>query len=155
MILSLGFAQLPMPHGRALACPVVDLMVNGVEEAPLRCLIDTGAASVRLPGSTAATLGVDLGDVTPSPPHVIGGTRTLLYDVDLPLSCAGYDWHATVSFCVPDFAGFGLAGIRGFFDKIYVGVDGYLQVVELEPHEDRLERLGLDSTGTPRKDSQP
>jgi hypothetical protein len=32
-----------------------------------------------------------------------------------------------------DFAGFGLAGLRGFFDKIYVGLDGYLQVVELEP----------------------
>jgi hypothetical protein len=56
---------------------------------------------------------------------------------------------ALVSFCMPDFAGLGLAGLQGFFDKIYVGVDGYLQLVELEPHDHRLRRLGLDSAGRP------
>ena len=65
------------------------------------------------------------------------------------LACAGFEWQATVSFCTPDFAGFGLAGLRGFFDKIYVGIDGYVQLVELEPHDDRLGRLNLDSTGRP------
>lgn len=149
MILTVEFAQLPMPSGGALACPVVDLTINGVEEAPLRCLINTGAAGVRLPGSTAAALGVDLADVLPKPPHVIGGIQTRLYDADVELACAGFEWQTIVSFCLPDFAGFGLAGIRGFFDKIHVGVDGYLQVVELEPHDDRLDRLGLDSTGRP------
>jgi hypothetical protein len=149
VILSVEFAHLPMPRGGGLACPVVDLTINGVVEAPLRCLIDTGAAGVRLPGSTAEVLGVDLSGAIPGPPHLIGGTETLLHEADVELACAGYEWQATVSFCVPDFAGFGLAGIRGFFDKIYVGVDGYLQVVQLEPHDDRLERLGLDSAGRP------
>ena len=147
MILTVEFAQLPMPRGRTVACPVVDLTVNGVDEAPLRCMIDTGAGGVRLPGSAADALGVDLSDVEPGPPHIIGGTETHLYDADVSLACAGFEWQATVSFCMPDFAGFGLAGLRGFFDKIYVGLDGYLQVVELEPHDDRLRRLGLDSTG--------
>jgi hypothetical protein len=151
VILTVEFARLPMPRGGALACPVVDLTINGVDEAPLRCLIDTGAAGVRLPGSTAAALGVDLADTAHGPPHLIGGTKTLLHEAEVQLSCAGHEWQTTVSFCVPDFAGFGLAGIRGFFDKIYVGVDGYLQVVEFEPHEDRLERLGLDSSGRPRR----
>jgi hypothetical protein len=149
MILTVEFARLPMPRGGAVACPVVDLTVNGVDEAPLRCLLDTGARQVRLPGSTAAALGVDLADVKPKPPHIIGGTETRLYDAEVRLACAGFEWDATVSFCTPDFAGFGLAGLRGFFDKIYVGVDGYLQLVELEPHDDRLTRLGLDSTGVP------
>ena len=43
MILTVEFAQLPMPRGGAVACPVVDLIVNSIDEAPLRCLIDTGA----------------------------------------------------------------------------------------------------------------
>ncbi len=149
MILTVEFAQLPMPRGGAVACPVVDLTVNGVDEAPLRCMIDTGAGGIRLPGSSAEALGVDLSDVKPGPPHIIGGTETHLYDADVSLACAGFEWQATVSFCAPDFAGFGLAGLRGFFDKIYVGLDGYLQVVELEPHDDRLRRLGLDSAGRP------
>ena len=143
MILTVEFAHLPMPRGGALACPVVDLTINGIEEAPLRCLIDSGAAGVRLPGSIAAALGVDLADLVPRPPHVIGGTETRLYDADVHIACAGYEWQTTVSFCTPDFAGFGLAGIRGFFDKIYVGIDGYPQMVDLEPHDDRIERLGL------------
>ncbi len=151
MILTVEFAQLPMPRGGAVACPVVDLTVNGVDEAPLRCLIDTGAGGVRLPGSTAAPLGVDLADISPGPPHIIGGTETRMYDADVSLACAGFEWQATVSFCTPDFAGFGLAGLRGFFDKIYVGLDGYLQMVELEPHDDRLRRLGLDSAGRPHR----
>jgi len=142
--------QLLHAYRGAAVCPVVDLAINGIDEAPLRCLIDTGAPGVRLPGSVAAALGVDLADVDPGPPHVIGGTETLLYDADVSLACAGVEWQATVSFCTPDFAGFGLAGLRGFFDKIHVSVDGYLQLVELEPHEDRLTRLGLDSTGHPQ-----
>lgn len=149
MILTVEFARLPMPRGGVVICPVVDLTINGIDEAPLRCLIDTGAGQVRLPGSTAEALGVDLTDVRPGPAHIIGGTETRLYDAEVQLACAGLDWQATVSFCRPDFAGFGLAGLRGFFDKIYVGVDGYLQLVELEPHDDRFTRLGLDSTGRP------
>ena len=149
MILTVEFAQLPMPRGGFVACPVVDLTVNGVDEAPLRCMIDTGAGRVRLPGSSAQALGVDISDVEPGPPHIIGRTETHLYDADVSLACAGFEWQATVSFCKPDFAGFGLAGLRGFFDKIHVGVDGYLQLVALEPHDDRLRRLRLDSAGRP------
>jgi len=36
MIRTVEFAQLPMPRGGALACPVVDLTINGVEETSLR-----------------------------------------------------------------------------------------------------------------------
>lgn len=36
------------------------------------------------------------------------------------------------------FAGLGLAGLRGFFDRIHCCVDGYLGQVELESHDDRL-----------------
>ena len=136
-----------MPRGGAVACPVIDLTINGVDEAPIRCLLDTGAGGVRLPGSTAEAFGVDLADVEPGPPHIIGGTETRLYLAEVNLACAGYEWDATVSFCTPDFAGFGLAGLRGFFDKIYVGVDGYREVIELEPHEDRIDRLGLGAYG--------
>jgi hypothetical protein len=84
--------------------------------------VDTGAGGVRLPGSSAEALGVDLNDVEPGRPHIIGGTETYLYDAGMSLACAGFEWQATVSFCTPDFAGFGLAGLRGFFDKIYVGL---------------------------------
>ena len=149
MILRVQWAELPVPRGDALARPVADITINGVDEAPLRCLIDSGALTVRLPGSIATPLGVDLTGVEPGPPAVIGGTRVLPYDVDVSLACAGYEWQTTVSFCSPDFAGFGIAGLRGFFDRIHVSIDGYLQVVDLAPHEDRLERLGLGSDGTP------
>jgi len=149
VILRIGFAHLPLPRGDAIARPVVDLTINNVDEAPLRCLIDTRAAGIRLPASTAAALGVDLAHVQPGPPHVIGGTRIRPYDVVASVACAGYEWRATVSFCEPDFAGFGVAGLGVFFDKIHVGIDGYLEVVDLEPHDDRLERLGLGSEGNP------
>ena len=79
--------------------------------------VDTGAGGVRLPGSSAEALGVDLSDVEPGPPHIIGGTETYLYDADVSLACAGFEWQATVSFCTPDFAGFGLAGLRGFLTR--------------------------------------
>jgi hypothetical protein len=138
-----------VPRGDAIARPVADITVNGVDEAPLRCLIDSGALSVRLPASIATPLGVDLTGVEPGPLFVIGGTRVLPYDVDVSLACAGYEWQTTVSFCSPDFAGFGIAGLRGFFDRIHVSIDGYLEVVDLEPHEDRLQRLALGSDGTP------
>ena len=149
MILTVEFAQLQMARGGRVSFPVVDLTVNGVDVAPIRCLIDTGAGGVRLPGSTADAFGVDLETADPGSPHTIGGTQTRPYEVDVSLACAGFEWRTPVSFCVPDFAGFGLAGLRGFFDKIHVGVDGYLEVVELEPHDDRLERLGLDAAGRP------
>ena len=149
MILTVRFARLPMPHGGAIARPVADITINGVDEAPLRCLIDTGALGIRLPASVAQDLGVDLAGVEPGPPHVIGNTQVLQYDVEVSLACAGYEWQTIVSFCSPDFAGFGLAGLKGFFDKIHVSIDGYLEMVDLEPHDDRLERLGLGSDGSP------
>jgi hypothetical protein len=149
MILKVEFAQLPAAGGETVARPAADIAINGVDEAPLRCLIDTGAFKMRLPGSVAPDVGVDLTGITPGEPLVIGGTRTIPHDVEVSLACAGHEWQATVSFCSPDFAGFGLAGLRGFFDQIYVGIDGYLGLVELEPHNDRLERLGLDSHGRP------
>ena len=149
MILRVQFAELPAPRGGAIARPVADITINGVDEAPLRCLIDSGAFGVRLPASIAAPLGVDLANVEPGPPHVIGGIRVLPYDVDVSLACAGHEWQTTVSFCSPDFAGFGIAGLRGFFNKVHVSIDGYLEVVDLEPHDDRLQRLGLGSDGNP------
>jgi hypothetical protein len=155
VILTVEFVRLPLPRGEAMARPVADIAINGVDEAPLRCLIDSGAVGVRLPASIATALGVDLTDVEPGPPHVIGGTRVLPYDVDVSLACAGYEWQTTVSFCSPDFAGFGVAGLRGFFDKIHVSIDGYMQVVDLEPHDDRLERLGLSSDGSPYSPTGP
>jgi len=150
MILTVEFAHLPATDAKAIARPAADITINGVDEAPLRCLIDTGALRVRLPGSMAPDVGVDLTDVEPGEPLVIGGIRTVPYDVDVLLACAGYEWQTTVSFCSPDFAGFGLAGLTGFFDKIHVCIDGYLELVDLEPHDDRLERLGLGSDGQPQ-----
>lgn len=147
MILTLGFMDLPRPVGAALARPVVDLVINGVEAAPVRCLLDTGAANSRLPASIAPQVGVELAAVEASPPIVVGGVRTVPHEVQVSLSCAGHAWTATVSFCDPDFAGFGLAGLRGFFDHIHCCVDGYLGSVELEPHEDRLHRMRLSSGG--------
>jgi hypothetical protein len=122
MILTVEFAKLPMSRSGVVACPVVDLTVNGDDEAPLRCMIDTRAGGVRLPGSSAEALGVDLSDVEPGPRHIIGGTETFLYNADVTLACADFEWQAIVSFCTPDLAGFGLAGLRGFFDKIYVAL---------------------------------
>lgn len=144
MILTLQFAQFPRPGGGSTARPAVDLVVNGVEEAPVRCLLDTGAAHVRLPASIAADLGVDLSRAEPGAMLLLGGVRTRAYDVEVALACAGYSWSTTVSFCDPDYAGFGLAGLVGFFDRIHVCVDGYLGEVQLEPHEDRLHRLRLN-----------
>lgn len=149
MILRVQFAELPVPRGEPIARPVADITINGVDEAPLRCLIDSGALGIRLPASIAAPLGVDLTGVEPGPPHVICGTEVLPYDVDASLACAGYEWQTTVSFCDPDFAGFGIAGLRGFFDRIHVSIDGYLELVDLEAHDERLQRLGLDSDGNP------
>jgi hypothetical protein len=41
MILTVEFAQLQTPRGGPVSFPVVDLTVNGVDVAPISCLIDT------------------------------------------------------------------------------------------------------------------
>ena len=67
------FQALPGYAGRPL--PVIDLVVEGLELAPQACLLDIGAAEIRMSEDIAGLAGIDLsGGISIA--LAVGGVRT-------------------------------------------------------------------------------
>lgn len=84
--------------------------------APQACLIDTGAAQIRMGRHVAEIVGLDLAGAIVDD-VVVGGTRTSASGVVTELALQSADlnhvWSPTVYFCDPwpwAFGRFGLAG---------------------------------------------
>ena len=119
--------------------PVVDIALEGLEAAPIECLLDTGALRTRM---IAPLAGVELsGDLTEE--FYVGGLKTTgtLARVNLTVTEGAdeFSWDAPVWFCDPWLYPFGLAGLEGFLHHFLVTIHAYDGYLEIEP-EPRLKR---------------
>ena len=71
-----AFRALPSASGGALTPrPVVDIALEGLEVAPIACLLDTGALRTRMSAEIAPLAGIELtGDLTEE--FYVGGVKT-------------------------------------------------------------------------------
>jgi hypothetical protein len=131
------FRSFPAASGGVLTPrPIVDLALEGLEAAPVACLLDTGALRTRMSREFAELAGIDLTD-TVTERLAVGGTSTdgAYARVTLTLT-DGIDehrWDAPVWFCEPWPFAFGLAGLEGFLHHFRVTISGYHEYLEVEP----------------------
>jgi hypothetical protein len=129
------FRELPAAGGGVLTPrPVVDIALEGLDAAPVGCLLDTGALRTRMSAELAPLAGIELsGALTED--FFIGGFKTAgtLARVSLTLTDGAdeFCWDAPVWFCDPWPLPFGLAGLEGFLHHFVITIradDGYLDV---------------------------
>ncbi len=134
-----AFRALPAASGGMLTPrPVVDIALEGLEAAPIECLLDTGALRTRMSAELAPLAGIELsGDLTEE--FFIGGLKTAgtLARVSLTVSdgAGEYSWDAPVWFCDPWPHPFGLAGLEGFLHHFVVTIYAYEEYLEIEPEQ--------------------
>jgi len=122
--------------------PVVDIALEGLEAAPLECLLDTAPLPTTFSAELAPLAGVELsGDLTEE--FYVGGLKTTgtLARVNLTVTEGAdeFSWDAPVWFCDPWLYPFGLAGLEGFLQHFLVTIHAYDGYLEIEP-EPRLKR---------------
>ncbi|HEY5990833.1 MAG TPA: hypothetical protein VIV12_31225 [Streptosporangiaceae bacterium] len=137
-----AFRAFPAASGGALTPrPVVDIALEGLEAAPVECLLDTGALRTRMSAEIASLAGIELpGDLTDE--FYVGGVKTVgaLARVGLTVTDGTdeFSWDAPVWFCDPWPHPFGLAGLEGFLHHFVVTIHAYDGYLEIEP-ETRLQ----------------
>jgi hypothetical protein len=116
--------------------PIVDIVLEGLELAPIACLLDTGALRTRMDREFAELAGIDLTD-TITETLAVGGVQTAgtLARVMLTLTDGTdeHSWDAPVWFCDPWPYAFGLAGLEGFLHHFRVTISGYEEYLEVVP----------------------
>jgi hypothetical protein len=136
-----SFRTLPAASGGALTPrPVVDIALEGLEAAPIGCLLDTGALRTRMSAEIASLAGIELpSDLTEE--FYITGVKTVgaMARVNLTVTdgTEEFSWDAPVWFCDPWPHPFGLAGLEGFLHHFLVTIRAYEGYLEIEP-EPRL-----------------
>ncbi len=131
------FRTLPAAGGGALTPrPVVDIALDGLEAAPIECLLDTGALRTRMSAEIAALAGIELsGDLTEE--FFLAGVKTAgtMARVNLMVTDGTdeFSWDAPVWFCDPWPHPFGLAGLEGFLHHFLVTIHAYHGHLEIEP----------------------
>ena len=134
-----AFRALPSASGGALTPrPVVDIALEGLEIAPVECLLDTGALRTRMSAEFAALAGIELpSDLTEE--FYIGGVITEGVLARVTLTVAGateqFSWDAPVWFCDPWPHPFGLAGLEGLLHHVLVKINAYEGYLEVEPEQ--------------------
>lgn len=114
---------------------MVDLVVEGLELAPQACLVDTGAAEIRMGRHVA-----DLAGIAPSAELqseiVVGGGRTTgraaTVQLELRQGPLSHVWTPTVYFCDPWPWAFAVLGLGGL-DPFLVTINAYEEWLELRP----------------------
>lgn len=138
------FRTFPAASGGALTPrPVVDIALDGLEAAPMECLLDTGALRTRMSAEIAALAGIELsGDLTEE--FFLAGLKTVgtMARVNLMVTDGTdeFSWDAPVWFCDPWPHPFGLAGLEGFLHHFLVTIHAYHGYLEIEPES------GLEDT---------
>lgn len=111
-----------------LEWPLLDVYLDPGELVPQTCLVDSGAAGIRLSADLAVGAGVALPAEPNGPDVIAGGVRSQTYRMRIPLAVAlGEElarWTAPVTFCQPWPHPFGLLGLDGFFDAFDVLLQG-------------------------------
>lgn len=131
------FRAFPSASGGLLTPrPIVDIALEGLELAPVACLLDTGALRTRISREFADLAGIDIDDAIRETVPV-GGVETLCSYVPVTLGVSdgvdSHSWDAAVWFCDPWPYDFGLAGLEGFLHHFRVTISGYEEYLELVP----------------------
>jgi hypothetical protein len=132
-----AFRALPSASGGALTPrPVVDIALEGLEVAPVACLLDTGALRTRMSAEIAPLAGIELTDDL-TEEFYVGGVKTVgrLARVTLTATDGAdeFSWDAPVWFCDPWPHPFGLAGLEGFLRHFLLTINAYDGYLEVEP----------------------
>jgi hypothetical protein len=133
-----AFRTLPAAGGGSLAPrPVVDIALEGLVDAPMECLLDSGALRTRMSAELAPLAGIELaGSLTEE--FYIGGLKATgaLARVHLTVTDGAeeFAWDAPVWFCHPWPRPFGLAGLEGFLHHFVVTIRTYEGYLDLEPN---------------------
>ena len=132
-----AFRALPAASGGVLRPrPVVDIALEGLPDAPMECLLDTGALRTRMSAELAPLAGIELSGVL-TEQFYIGGLKTVgaLARVGLTLADGTdeFSWDAPVWFCDPWPHPFGLAGLEGFLHYFLVTINAYDGYLDLQP----------------------
>ncbi len=133
-----AFRELPAASGGALTPrPVVDIALEGLDAAPVACLLDTGALRTRMSAELAPLAGIELsGALTED--FFVGGVKTAgaLARVNLMVTddASEFTWDAPVWFCDPWPHPFGLAGLEGFLHHFVVTIRAYDGYLDIEPN---------------------
>ena len=131
------FRYVPDPGSTAARPrPIVDVVVEGLDIAPMACLLDSGATAIRFGIDLAAVYGIDLSEAEAIKLAVGGGfVDARMADVSLRIADAdeAYEWTAPVWFCEPWTLAFGLLGLTGFFDRFEVTIASYEERIDLKP----------------------
>jgi Aspartyl protease len=132
------FRSFPAASGGLLTPrPIVDVALEGLEAAPIACLLDTGALRTRMSREFAELAGIAVDDAISETVPVGGGrTRCAFARVTLTITDGRdmHSWDAPVWFCDPWPYGFGLLGLEGFLHHFRVTISAYEEYVEVE-HE--------------------
>jgi hypothetical protein len=134
------FRTLPAASGGALTPrPVVDIALDGLEAAPIECLLDTGALRTRMSAEFAALAGIELaGGLTEE--FSLAGVKTVgtMARVNLTVTDGAdeFSWDAPVWFCDPWPHPFGLAGLEGFLHHFLVIIHAFHGYLEIEPESE-------------------
>lgn len=127
-----AFQALPGQLGRAR--PVVDVVIEGLELAPQACLVDSGAAEIRMGQYVADLAGLAPGDLVEE--IVVGGLRTTgraaTVQLEIRQDESSHAWSPTVYFCEPWPWAFGLFGLSGL-DPFLLTINAYEEWSQLTP----------------------
>jgi hypothetical protein len=132
-----AFRTLPAASGGALTPrPVVDIALEGLEAAPIECLLNTGALRTRMSAEIASLAGIELpSDLTEE--FYITGVKSVgaMARVNLTVTDGTdeFSWDAPVWFCDPWPYPFGLAGLEGFLHHFLVTIRAHEGYLEIEP----------------------
>jgi hypothetical protein len=132
-----AFRSFPAASGGLLTPrPIVDIALEGLEAAPIACLLDTGALRTRMDREFAELAGVDLTD-TITETLAVGGGQTVGAFARVTLTLTDgteeHSWDAPVWFCDPWPYAFGLAGLEGFLNHFRVTISGYEEFLDVMP----------------------
>jgi hypothetical protein len=133
-----AFRELPAAGSGVLTPrPVVDIALEGLDVAPVGCLLDTGALRTRMSAELAPLAGIEVpGALTED--FFIGGFKTAgaLARVSLTVTDGAdeFSWDAPVWFCDPWPHPFGLAGLEGFLHHFIVTIHAYDGYLDIQPN---------------------
>lgn len=126
------FPFLELPGEPSIARPAIPVTVEGLESAPQRCLVDTGALRNLFGSWLAEAAAVSL-EGAPEEQFAVGGVTTTGRMVRLDLALDRWRFDAAVWFCDPWPFAFNLLGQEGFLRLFRVTLSAAQGWLDCEP----------------------
>jgi Aspartyl protease len=128
-----AFRQLPAATGGLLTPrPVVDVWMEGIDVAPLGCLVDSGALRTRFSRELAEIAGIEPDD-SAAERLALAGQVVTAAPARTTLRLGEHAWDAAVWFCDPWPFSFQLLGLDGFLRHFRVTLAAYEEWLDCEP----------------------